>query len=165
MKKKDPFILITYLENYVDECGHILRRFKKKKYSTKHIRCYANHIHLLAKLDRCSVLLIHYLADHCTPWNNEFFNTISTRKEFIHFCSKNCSVHFKDETVKKGISRLVKVGFLLKYAERAVYTVNPVYFFRGTEEQRKMLLSELLAHCSSGTGKIDMQLKRAIGLY
>jgi len=162
MEKKYHSIKYCYGIEEEDEVK--LPVFKTKRFTKNHVKRYGNHTHKLAKLDKCSYLLINYLADYCNESSNEVFNTIKERKKFIEFCSKNCSINYKDCTVKKSFLKLLDVGLLLKFGPRISYIVNPVYFFGGTETNRRKILQQILYYYTQADAKVKNRLKKALGL-
>jgi hypothetical protein len=164
MKEKKNFHLIRYRDGYVKKDDIIQPKFNTKKITKDHIRRYGNHTHILAKLDKCSYILINYLADHCNYLNNEVYNTYREREKFIHFCKKNCNITYCDDTVKKSFSKLVYSGMLLKYSQRGLYTVNPIYFYSGPERSRRNIIQQLIEHANQSKGTVSSKLKKSLGI-
>lgn len=149
---------------YFDErYGIFCQKYETVKFTKDFTYSYDNHIHRLAKLSQCSLLLINYLTDHSMGNNGTVFNQKSERLQFIKFCSKNCSKMYKDNTVKKAFSDLAKNYLLISYKERSVYTVNPRYYYKGTEEGRRKLLNEMCDYAFFQQGIKGIEMRKALG--
>jgi hypothetical protein len=118
--------------------------YRTKNYTTNGYKFYNNVIYKIAKLDRCSTLLLHYLCEIMDKSNN-FDSSDRLRSLFVQHLVKNTKLAFKDETVKKALAKLVKSELVITYGKRFSYTVNPQHIFKGSEVERKKLIQQLIA--------------------
>lgn len=66
-------------------------------------------------------------------------NLITNGAIFKKDLNKLMSIHGKplsDNTVNKAFAELNREDLLLKTGRRGLYRVNPIYFFKGTEDER-----------------------------
>lgn len=144
--------------------GILIPKFKNLRFLKGNTKRYDNHTHLLAKLTPSAALLLNYLVDHAEIYDNSVNSNASERLRFINFLKKNCGMEMKDETVKKAFSKLHSVGFLLKMKTKGSFIVNPKYFYKGPEKNRKRILQDLCTHAFQTKGKEGQHLKKSLGI-
>lgn len=136
---------IRYLEEDLNKGNS---PFNKLKYSTttietNSVKRYFNTINLLSRLNKSDRLLLDYLVEEMDA-NNLVANNAKTRKGFNLLLDVARIEPYSDSTVHKSFSRLVKGECLIRLKSRSVFRVNPLYFFRGTEEERIKMIRENL---------------------
>jgi len=155
------FINVRY-RIYIAQNGLKLPEFVTKQYTTKCYKMYYNLQYKIAKLDKCAILLFHFLAERMDNSNN-IVHVKSLRTEFINHSNKNLGINYKDETVKKAFAQLVKNDLMIKYDVKSDYTLNPIHVFKGSEEKRIRLLQTLI-NTINDIPKTKSNYKRALGL-
>jgi hypothetical protein len=148
---------------YVKEEDLMLPKYVTKQYTTVGYILYENVQYKIAKLDKCAMLLFHFLAEKMDQSNN-ITHTVALRKEFVAHANKNLSIDFKDDTVKKAFSQLVKNDLIIKYDVKSDFTMNPRHVFKSTEENRKKLLQTLIKTFSAYNLNTKSNYKSALGL-
>jgi hypothetical protein len=136
--------------------------FKTKTYTTKGYKFYENIMYKIAKLDRCSTLLFHFLCEEMDE-SNTIHSTAAVRSEFIRKFIQIAGLKFKDETVKKALSKLIKAELIIKYGKRIDYTVNPQHVFKGSETARKSLIQKII-YDQRNKNNYKSNYKSALGL-
>lgn len=151
---------VDFIEKYIqDSDGDKLPKFKRKYFTKKHVARYSNCRHKLAKLSRCAYLFLSFITEEMDSKNN-IVHTKQLRTKFITHMNKDCNASFKDDTVKKAFYQLIDEGLIIDYGVKQDYTVNPLHFFSGTEEKRKILIKELLRHMR--TAKSNSNIRMAL---
>ena len=128
---------IDYVEGYNEnEEGMFLPRRAHIRVTMNHTKRYHNCLFLLAKLPPCARDLADWLTEQMDE-DNTVYNNITSRKKFQDFISKSRYVKetYKDITIKVAFKTLVKRSILLS-KNRGVYQMNPLYFFKGTDNKR-----------------------------
>jgi hypothetical protein len=148
---------------YVEKDGIKLPKYLTVKYATIGYKMYNNVQYKLASIDKCALLLFHFLAEKMDESNN-ITHTVVIRKEFIAHAKTNLSIDFKDDTVKKAWYQLVKEDLIIKYKLKSEFTMNPRHVFKSTEEDRKKLIQTLIKTFSSFKSYSDSNYKKALGL-
>lgn len=129
---------------YQDKTAGIERpKFKTKQVITSNVKRYNNSLHVLSKLDKCSYLFILYLTEEMDSSNTVHITKL-VRNRFADFMRLNCGIKYQDGTIKKSVGTLKKNGLLLSYGGEIDYTVSPLYFFNGSDNERKKLIAKLL---------------------
>lgn len=75
--------------------------------------------------------------------NNIVENNTITRKCFNKFLKKYSLKEQKENTISKTFSKLNTLNLIGKI-NKGIYNVNPLYFFKGTEEEREKLIRKEL---------------------
>jgi hypothetical protein len=114
------------------------------KYPINGVISFNNHLHLFTNITPIASAFLIYLSQTMESKTNEVHLDLSTRTHFLSFLQNSCSQVYKDGTVKKAISDLEKTGYILKRSNARRRTINPLYFFRGTMNDREKLIKELL---------------------
>lgn len=139
---------IKYSKGYVftGEINEI--RYGYQKVRMDCVKRYNNCQYLLAKLNKCADMFLMYLTEQMDPINTVHI-TKRVRQDFLKHMKKNCGVIYEDGTVKKALASLKNSGLILNYGPRIDYTINPFYFFKGPEKERKDLIKNLLHDCAT----------------
>lgn len=163
-KHMSKSVLIRHAYKHVkDGEGNIIPLFTTKKVIVLSVKRYFNCIHKTHSLSPASRNLLDYLTETMNS-ENEIGNNAFFKMEFIAFIFKTCGIKYSDNTINKGFQELKKADILISFAKRkSVYTVNPLYFFKGTEAKRTKLLQKMLN--ASPDGKhLDTNLSSALNV-
>jgi hypothetical protein len=133
----------------IDEDIHVPDKYYTYTYPISGVIHFNNHMHLRVKLTPVAGLLLDYLCQIMDSSTNEFHNDESTRIKFIEFMIKHCGTEYKQETVKKALTLLKDVGFIVKRSKAKRLIINPLYCFRGSMKQREALFKELLSEATN----------------
>lgn len=139
------YIKINYTYKHEKDCdGIITPYFKYKRIVSDSSKRYHNCLHKTSKLSPSARNLLDYIVEKMNN-NSEVQNSQLFKMEFIEFMRKNCGITYEDNTVNKKFQELKAAGLIISFEhKKAVYTVNPIHFFRGTEAKRKSLLQKML---------------------
>jgi hypothetical protein len=148
---------------YVVEEGIKLPKYLTTKYTTFGYKMYNNVQYKLASIDKCAMLLFHFLAEKMDESNN-VTHTEVIRNEFMAHAKKNLNLDFKDDTIKKAFYQLVKEDLIIKYKLRSEFTLNPRHVFKSTEEDRKKLIQTLINTFSNFKSNTKSNYKKALGI-
>ena len=130
---------------YMKEDGvYITDKTFSLSYPINGVISFNNHMHKLVKLAPCEYYFLLYLSQIMDSETNEFHNDTSTRMHFIDFMREKCSEIYLDNTVYRSISKLKKLGYIIKRNDAKRHIINPLYFYRGTMKEREKLFRELL---------------------
>lgn len=159
------YTTINYASEYSEDygTGDILPVFKSKKVVTSSVRRFNNNLHKTASLPASARNLLDYIIQMMSM-ENEIENTVLFRKNYLEMMSSNCRIKYAEDTVNKGFQILRESDILIPFdKKRGAYIVNPLYFFNGTDYNRKKLLQKMLNATPDSKYK-DTNLKRAMGL-
>lgn len=87
------------------------------------------------KLSRSERILLDFITEEMDE-NNMITNSIQTRGRFNELLTKIGQDNYSDSTIQKCFTGLVDHHFLEKVKGRGLYQVSPLFFFKGTEEER-----------------------------
>jgi hypothetical protein len=85
--------------------------------------------------------------------DNRVINHPSERDEFIMFMKKSINKSYTDPTVRKAFTELKNAGYLIDLKQARRLVVNPLYYFRGTQEQREKFIGILLGQACKPSDK------------
>ncbi len=137
---------ISYISECYEDYGTDIKllKFKSAMVMTSCIKRYKNNMHKTASLPPSARNLLDYLIQVMNA-DNEIQNSALLRQSYISFMKKSCSMDCKEETINKGFQLLKANDLLISFKnKRGLYTVNPLYFYCGTEAKRKKLIKRLL---------------------
>lgn len=160
---KNKYTKIRFASKYYTDnaTGTIIPVFGSKRVMNTSTRRFNNNLHKTASLPNSARNLLDYMIQKIDE-KNEIENSYLFREEFINFMSKNCGIKYKEDTVNKGFQKLKKADLLVSFdVKRAVYIVNPLYFYSGSESKRKILLQTMLNATPNGKYK-NTNLKSAM---
>lgn len=104
---------------------------------------YHNSLLLLMKLTRSERIFLDFITEEMDE-HNYITNSPQIRNKFNLLLRKMGQDEYATSTIHKCFSSLCKSELLLAAPGRGSYQVSPVFFFRGTEEQREKVLREIL---------------------
>lgn len=143
--------------------GLIMPSIRTKKVKNTYVKRFQNCQHKLFKLTKCAEMLLRFLTEEMDSVNS-IHNSKSFRKSFRVHMQKDCGMSYADVTVKKAFKELVDQDLLISWAVKSTYTVNPMYFFCGSEKERIALLQSLMKDAAAGNFNKGSNLKRAMKL-
>ena len=161
MKKKTMQITVKSRYHVMDE-DVLTTKYSSHVFTSDHIKIYSNTQYKLAMLDKATCLFYLFICEEMDASNN-IVHTHVLRNQFIAHAKKNLNMDYKDATLKKSFSKLVKVGLIINYDKRSDFTVNPRHAFKGNEKDRKEFMQMLIFDC----GKLKntkSNYKMALGL-
>lgn len=135
---------VPYYTYKKEEGFYVTDKTLSCSYPLNGVISFNNHIHKLVKLTPVANCFLIYLSQIMDSATNEFHNDASTRMHFIELMNKNCGKDYKDNTVYRSISKLKKLGYIIKRNDAKRHIINPLYFYRGTMKEREKLFRELL---------------------
>lgn len=160
--KETDYHIIRFVVEYVtDEDGIKEAVHSTKKVKKASVKRYMSNQHKHARLTKCAEMLLRFLTEEMDEANN-ISHTQMLRTRFRDHMKKDCSLEFTDDTVKKAFYSLVNEGLIIKYGSRLDYTVNPMCYFKGSEEKRVKILTQLLRFAR--TAPSSSNVKSALGL-
>ncbi len=163
IKKKKPSNQIIVKSRYhvMDE-DVLTTKYRSHVYTSDHIKIYSNTQYKLAMLDKATCLFYLFICEEMDASNN-IVHTHVLRNQFIAHAKKNLNMDYKDDTLKKSFSKLVKVGLIINYDKRSDFTVNPRHAFKGNEKERKEFMQMLIFDCAK-LKNTKSNYKMALGL-
>lgn len=124
--------------------GDEIFKFKKSSVNGKYVKRYTNSFGLLSTLSKAERLLIDYLSENMNDVNI-IANNRSVRDGFNFLIKKTGGETYSESTIQKAFSVLSKKDLLYSVkGKRGIYQVSLYHFFKGTEEERKILIREQL---------------------
>jgi len=75
---------------------------------------------------------------------NYITNSVQTRDKFNKLLGKIGQETYADNTIQKAFKGIVETTIMRKTRGRGTYQVNPLYYFKGTEEERQKTIREQL---------------------
>jgi hypothetical protein len=95
------------------------------------------------RLSRAERIFLDFITEEMDDYNF-ITNSIQVRDKFNTLLSKIGQETYSDGTIHRCFANLVKNHFLSKMKGRGLYQVSPVFFFKGSEEQRAKVLRSIL---------------------
>ena len=111
-------------------------RWASKYVEGNHTKVYANVIGLLAGLNPCAIMLLIYLIDVIDK-RNYVRNTTELKNGFRAAIKKERAQGFSDTAINRAFKLMTEKKVLYRlHKKRGLYKVNPLYFFKGDEQER-----------------------------
>ena len=157
----------TYIEGINDENDFKNLIYKKKKYIISKINRYKNNIHILVGLSGLERAILDLVTEYMYESDNTFFNNVEIRNRMVKFFKDNCNGKMvKASTVQKSIEKFKSKGILIALGNgKGKYFVNPIYFWKSTEEEREKTLRKYTNHfLEEGEGKSKELALKALGI-
>jgi len=95
------------------------------------------------KLSKSDRILLDFIVEEMDE-SNYFTNSTQLRSKLNFLLGKICNEQYADSTIQKSLKSLCDNYLVNKIKGRGIYQVNPLYFFKGTEEERQKLLRKTL---------------------
>jgi hypothetical protein len=113
-----------------------LLRFTSVKVETTFFKRYYNSIFLLMQLGKCERVLMDFIVEEMDD-KNYVTNSIQLRGKLNYMLQKMGQEAYADGTFQKSFKNLCEISLVIKSKGRGLYQINPLYFFKGTEEDRQ----------------------------
>lgn len=104
---------------------------------------YQNSILLLMRLSRADRVFLDFITEEMDD-QNFITNSAQLRDKFNALLQRAGQETYTDGTLHRCFNALVKNYLLYKEEKRGLYQVSPIFFFKGSEEQRAKLIRERL---------------------
>jgi hypothetical protein len=104
---------------------------------------YHNSLLLLMKLSRSERIFLDFITEEMDD-DNYITNSVQVRGRFNMLLKKIGQDQYSDTTIHRCFAGLTKNNLILKIQGRGAYQVSPVFFFRGSEEDRAKVLRKIL---------------------
>lgn len=120
-----------------------LLRFASVAVESAFTKRYFNSLLLLMKLSRAERILLDFITEEMDD-NNFITNSVQIRNKFNSLLKKIGQDTYADSTIHRCFANLTQNHLILKMKGRGLYQVSPVFFFKGSEEQRAKVLRGIL---------------------
>jgi hypothetical protein len=120
-----------------------LLRHTSIKIPTDHTKRYYGSLVLLMRLSRSARIFLDFITEEMDE-KNYITNSIQTRTKFNAIFTRAGQKAFSDKTIHRCFASLLAVELVRKSKGRGLYQVNPSYYFKGTEIDRKKAIREQL---------------------
>lgn len=161
-KKYAPKQITVKSRYYVPDGDVLTTKYRSHVFTSEHVKIFSNTQYKLAMLDKATCLFYLFICEEMDALNN-IVHTHVLRSQFIAHAKKNLNMDYKDDTLKKSFSKLVKVGLIINYDKRSDFTVNPRHAFKGNETERKEFMQMLIYDCNK-LKNTKSNYKMALGL-
>jgi hypothetical protein len=104
---------------------------------------YHNSLLSLMKLSRSERILLDFITEEMDD-HNFITNSKQNRDKFNKLLKKIGQETYSDTTIHRCFANLAKHDLISNCKGRGLYQVSPVFFFRGSEEERTKVLREIL---------------------
>lgn len=95
------------------------------------------------KLSRSERIFLDFITEEMDD-DNFITNSIQVRDKFNALLKKIGQSEYSDTTIHRCFANLVKCDLIAKTKGRGCYQISPIFFFRGSEEQRSKVLRVIL---------------------
>jgi hypothetical protein len=95
------------------------------------------------RLSRSERIFLDFITEEMDD-HNFITNSALTRNKFNTLLKKIGQDFYSDSTIHRCFSNLAKHHLISKVKGRGLYQVSPVFFFKGSEEQRAKVLRAIL---------------------
>lgn len=95
------------------------------------------------KLSRAERIFLDFITEEMDE-RNLITNSTQVRDKFNFLLKKVGQETYADNTIQKCFKGLSENELIRKMKGRGLYQVNPLFFFKGNEEQRQKLIREQL---------------------
>lgn len=161
-KKYAPKQITVKSRYYVPDGDVLTTKYRSHVFTSEHVKIFSNTQYKLAMIDKATCLFYLFICEEMDALNN-IVHTHVLRSQFIAHAKKNLNMDYKDDTLKKSFSKLVKVGLIVNYDKRSDFTVNPRHAFKGNETERKEFMQMLIYDCNK-LKNTKSNYKMALGL-
>jgi hypothetical protein len=161
-KKYAPKQITVKSRYYVPDGDVLTTKYRSHVFTSEHVKIFSNTQYKLAMIDKATCLFYLFICEEMDALNN-IVHTHVLRSQFIAHAKKNLNMDYKDDTLKKSFSKLVKVGLIINYDKRSDFTVNPRHAFKGNETERKEFMQMLIYDCNK-LKNTKSNYKMALGL-
>ena len=110
---------------------------------TEFVKKFHNSILLTMRLSRSERVLLDFLTEEMDD-ANYISNSVHLKKRFNDLLVKIGQKKYTKGTINRCFNALCDYELLIKEEERSLYQVNPLFFFKGTQEDREKLIRKQL---------------------
>lgn len=118
-------------------------RFASVSVESAFTKRYFNSLPLLMRLGKAERIFLDFITEEMDD-NNFVTNSIQTRNKFNDLLKKIGQEPYSESTINRSFANLTKHHLIMKMKGRGLYQVSPVFFFKGSEEQRAKVLRKIL---------------------
>lgn len=95
------------------------------------------------RLSKSETILLLFIVEEMDD-KNYITNSVQTRDKFNKLLKKIGQETYADNTIHKCFKGITETSLMRKTRGRGTYQVNPLYYFKGTEEERQKTIREQL---------------------
>lgn len=95
------------------------------------------------KLSRSERIFLDFITEEMDD-DNYITNSIQIRQRFNSLLKKVGQDTYSDSTIHKCFTGLAKHNLITKMKGRGLYQVSPIFFYKGSEEEREKLIRKNL---------------------
>lgn len=95
------------------------------------------------KLSRSERIFLDFITEEMDD-DNYITNSIQIRQRFNALLKKVGQDTYSDSTIHKCFTGLAKHNLITKMKGRGLYQVSPIFFYKGSEEEREKLIRKNL---------------------
>lgn len=107
------------------------------------VKRYFSSIVILMRLSRSERIFLDFITEEMDE-NNYITNSFQVRQRFNALLKKVGQETYSDSTLHKCFSGLAEHNLLYKMKGRGLYQVSPLFFYKGSEEERAKLIRQQL---------------------
>lgn len=115
-----------------------------KQLTSECVKMYFNSQHVVGQLSPITHSFLMFIAESMDPFSNEIATNQTTVRKYHEFRQKTSMTKCSDAAVVKALQKLRKACVLITTTELGNNIVNPKYFYRGSEADRKACINRLL---------------------
>lgn len=142
---KNTYYKYTVIDGMIqNKEGYEVTNIKDILFPTKHVKLYEGTTELFYKLSITARRFFDYFTLIMTE-KNVFYSDENTYEKYNNFLlyHKLIESPLSHATIKRTIKEMVDLNLIYKL-RRGKYIVNPVYAFRGSEEERQQLIGRIM---------------------
>lgn len=103
---------------------------------TDSVKKYYNTTAYLIRLSKCARAILEYAVDTMDK-KNEIVNDKSFKDGFNELLDNCGEKIYESGTINKAFKELTDEDLIFQLRKKGAYMINPVFYFAGTEEERK----------------------------
>ena len=108
------------------------------------VRRYYTSLHISEKLSRAERIMLEFITEKMDK-RNIIMNNAQTHRKFNKLAKKLGLRPYSKSTIHKCFSSLAKQTLIYKVnGKRGMYKVNPLYYYKGSEEDRESDIRKML---------------------
>jgi hypothetical protein len=120
-----------------------LLKFSSVKVDIEFVKRYCNSMLLIMKLTRGERILLDFISEQMDS-KNFVCNTESLRVRLNKMLVAASQDTYADSTINHSFSKLVSRELLYKVKGKGLYQVNPLFYFKGSEDDRQKVIRRRL---------------------
>lgn len=127
--------------------------YSTENINTEFTKYYKGASDLVLLTNGCARYLVDYICNNITD-THLVRNDVQAREAFTQY-TKKYNVTYADSSIYAGFKQLVELDILVQL-RKGLYIINPVYFYKGNEQDRLECVKKILEFKS---GTRDSNLK------